>query len=137
MPIDPLPNADAQTQHLIQMESSIEAINVRIARLAMALGVSLNNEHEVALIMSRPQAVSMERRTSVRTDVSPDRRMAHLREELRGLLVLRYSIEESYVDDVGVTVTRQIMVEAEEHLVRRGFKPGADGIDLDRLFNKS
>ena len=126
-----------------ELESPIEAINARIARLAMALGVSLNSDDEVARLMSRPQAVAVpherrvtpDRREPSRTAAGPERRVAHQREELRGLLVLRYSVTKRYVDDAGVTVTHQIMVEAEERLMRRGFKPGADGVDLDRLFN--
>lgn len=145
MPIDPPSDAEPQARRLQQMEASIEAINVRIARLAMALGVSLTSEHEVAQVMSRPAAVAValerrgtpERRTGSRTEGGPERRIAHLREELRGLLVLRYSVERHYVDDAGVIVTQQIMLEAEAHLLRQGFKPGADGLDLDQLFNKS
>lgn len=144
MSVDSPSDVDAQVRYLQQMVSSIEAINARIARLAMALGVTLANEHEVAAVMSRPVAVALlqerretpERRAGPRTESGPERRVAHLREELRGLLVLRYSVEKHCVEDAGVTVTQQIMAEAEAHLLRRGFKPGADGIDLDHLFNQ-
>ena len=104
------------------MTSSFEAINARIVRLAIALDVSLQSDDEVARAMCRPEA-------------SPDLLMANKREELRGLLVLRYGIETRYVDEVGIVATRQILIEAEEHLVRKGFNPGDDGVNLDRLFN--
>jgi hypothetical protein len=142
MSVDSPSDVDAQVRYLQQMVSSIEAINARIARLAMALGVTLANEHEVAEVMSRPVALlqerrdTPERRAGPRSGSGPERRVAHLREELRGLLVLRYSVEKHCVEDAGVTVTQQIMAEAEAHLLRRGFKPGADGIDLDHLFNQ-
>jgi len=64
-----------------------------------------------------------------------DERQDHLREELRGLLILRYHMEASSLDKNGLAVTEQAMVQAEEHLLRRGFKPGADGLKLDEFFN--
>jgi hypothetical protein len=146
MPTELRPEQAPLAQRLLDMESSIEALNVRIARLAIGLGVSLQNEGEIARVMSQqhPAAAvtterrdSPERRGAARTGSGPDRRMAQKMEELRGLLVLRYGVEARYVDEVGVAATRQILTEAEAHLVRDGFKPGADGIDLDRLFKES
>lgn len=132
-------------KRLLSMEASIEELNARIARLAIGLGVSLETEAEIAHLMSQKHpasSVTHERRSSTQggdtshTNANPDRRVAHKREELRGLLVLRYGVETRYVDEVGVDATRQIMTEAEAHLVREGFKPGADGINLDRLFKE-
>ena len=144
MPIEPRSEeVDPQAQRLYQMESSLEALNARIARLAIGLGVSLTTEVEIARLMSRQQVllVSQERRLAgERRDASrsgADRRLAYQFEELRGLLVLRYGVETRYVNEVGVVATRQILVEAEAHLVREGFKPGADGINLERLFNET
>ena len=128
------------------MESSIEALNARIARLAIGLGVSLENEAELAQLMSHnhpASSVAHERRGHAgQADVThltanPDRRVAHKLEELRGLLVLRYGMQTRYVDEVGIDATRQIMEEAEAHLERDGFKPGADGVHLDRLFKEN
>lgn len=115
MPTEPPENP--QIRRLQRMEASIEALNARIARLAIGLGVTLANRDEMARVMHEHQPHE------------------HQWEELRGLLVLRYDIETSYVDQVGVNATYHIMLEAEQHLVREGFEPGADGIDLDRLFN--
>jgi hypothetical protein len=50
------------------------------------------------------------------------------------LLVLRDHLETSSVKDNGLALTRQVLKEAEAHLIRRGFKPGADGLALDHLF---
>jgi hypothetical protein len=66
---------------------------------------------------------------------TPELRQSHHREELRGLLVLRYHMETATLNDHGLTLTRQILEKAEEHLVSRGFKPGADGLALDDFFN--
>jgi hypothetical protein len=145
MSTEPPSSVDPQVQRLHNMESSIEALNARIARLAIGLGVSLKSDDEVVRVMSRQQVVlvsgerrvGLERRDASRTGSGSDRRVAHQWEELRGLLVLRYGVEARYVDEVGVTATRQILVEAEAHLERVGFKPGADGVHLDRLFKES
>ena len=146
MPTEPSSKDDSQCQRLHHMESSIKELNTRIARLAIGLGVSLQNEVEIARVMSQQHpasAVTTERRDSLdrrgpsRMGSGPDRRMSHMREELRGLMVLRYSVETRYVDEVGATATRQILVEAEAHMQRVGFQPGADGINLDRLFKES
>ena len=121
MPTDPLPAEQAQAQRLQHMESSFEALNARIARLAIGLGVSLQSDDDVLQVMRRDSvsAVAFERRqapqspSTSRTGSDPDRRMAHKWEELRGLLVLRYGVEARYVDQVGVVTTRQLLVEAE------------------------
>ena len=145
MPTD-WPSEDGpQSLRLLQMESSIEAINTRIARVAIALGVSLKSEDEVMRVISQPPGQALlherrstpERREASRASTGPDRRVAHMREELRGLLVLRYGVETRFVEEVGATATRQILVQAEAHMVRAGFKPGADGVNLDRLFKES
>jgi len=102
---------------------SFEAINARIVRLAIALDISLQSDDEVTQAMCRHQSTS-------------DFLIANKREELRGLLVLRYGIQTRYVDEVGIVATRQILIEAEEHLVRKGFNPGDDGVNLERLFNE-
>lgn len=113
----------SRAQRLDRMTSSFEAINARIVRLAIALDISLQSDDEVAQAMCRHQSTS-------------DLLMANKREELRGLLVLRYGIQTRYVDEVGIVATRQILIEAEEHLVRKGFNPGDDGVNLERLFNE-
>lgn len=142
MPTEPQPAHDPESERLHRMELGLEELNARIARLAIGLGVSLDREDQVARVMQHVHEVHVpverrsgpaERRTTVRPGAGPDRRRAHKLAELRGLLVLRYSVEKSYVDQVGVTATRQMLVEAEEHLARDGFKPGADGINLKTL----
>lgn len=143
MPTEKQFEINPQALRLYQMEFAIESLNARIARLAIGLGVSLTTEGEVVRVMSRHQMgfesqerhIVAERRDAART--SSDRRLAYKFEELRGLLVLRYGVETRYVDEVGIATTRQILVEAEAQLVREGFKPGADGLDLDRLFSEN
>jgi hypothetical protein len=133
MPTELTRGVDSRTSHLQRMEASFEELNARIARLAIALGVSLENENELARVMHQLQGQT----ESHSVQSTPERRHACNWTELRGLLVLRYGMEKRLVDEVGVTVTRQLLVEAEAHLVRLGFQPGADGLDLPRLFSES
>ena len=143
MPIDLKPRNDLHVDRVHQMEAAMETLNMRIARLAIALGVALDHEGEVASLMGEEHDTTVlhERRVSGNSPdgehahVGPECRVAHQRQELRGLLVMRYEVEKRYVDAAGITVTHQIMVAAEEQLERKGFKPGVDGINLDRLFN--
>lgn len=124
-----------------RLSASMEALNARIARLAMALDVALNDRAAVDALMAKEhlQSVTNERRLAPvdgpHVRVTSERRHAHQCEELRGLMVLRYHLEVTSLNDNGLTVTRQVLVQAEEHLVRQGFKPGADGLDLDDFFN--
>lgn len=144
MSTEPSPEESALAHRLEAIESSFDALNARIARLAIALGVSLETDAAITTLMHEHplQALPNERRLSVdrrspsRTSQGPDRRLAHKREELRGLLVLRYGVETRYVNQHGVVATRQILVESEAHLVRDGFKPGADGPHVGRLLDK-
>lgn len=123
------------------MGSSLEALNVRIARLAIGLGVSLHNDAEVIRVMTREVVVvTTERRTAPerRSAARPgqDRRLSGRYEELRGLMVLRYDVERRCVEEVGVVETRRIMIEVEARMTREGFEPGADGIDIHRFFDQ-
>ena len=133
METEPIPALTPEAQQLQRMESFLEELNVRIARLSIALGISLKREDELERVVSELQKQA-ELHASQST---PDRRLIAQRIELRGLLVMRYGVEQRFVNQVGAAATRQILVEAEEHLVRVGFEPGADGIDLRRLFEES
>jgi hypothetical protein len=125
-------DADGQALSLQRMALSIEALNARIARLALALGVSLQSEGELSFVLQEPPA-----QTGPHPFQStPERRVASKWLELRGLLVLRYGEEKRYVDEVGVSATRQILLQTEAHMLREGFQSGADGIDLHRLFDE-
>lgn len=122
-----------------RMSASIEALNARIARLAMALDLPLDSPAaQDALMAAPPVPVVFERRqagsSSTVVHVSSERRVAHKRNELRGLLALRYHFEAVSVNENGLALTRQVLMDAQAHLVRQGFKPGADGLDLDELF---
>jgi hypothetical protein len=120
---DPPFTIEAEAKHVRRMVSSMESLNTRIARLAIALDVQLDRKGEQSQLMSH-------------YPVAPNLPMAHQHEELRGLLVLRYEVQTSCVARIGITATRQILVEAEQKLLLKGFRLGDDGIDPDFLFIK-
>ena len=140
MPTESERTEEALAAHLQRMSGSIEQLSARIARLASALDVDLQNESELdrVLNMDGGGAPAHERRAAANSALpagSPERRKSHLREELRGLLVLRYGVTRRFVDRGGVDATRHILVNAQDQLEREGFKPGAAGADLRRLFD--
>ena len=124
-----------------RLGASMEALNARIARLAMALDVDLNDRVAVDILMATqhtPAVAEERRRVGVdvpHVNVTSERRQAHQREELRGLLLLRYQMEVTSLTDNGWNVTRDAMKQAEDHLVSQGFKPGADGLGLNDFFD--
>jgi len=111
----------ALQEHVERLSASIERLNARIARLATALDVSLNKDSEVERVLQRG------------TSAPGDARQHRMREELRGLLVLRYGVTTRFTQKLGAEVTRDLFIYAEEKLLREGFRPGADGIDLRAL----
>jgi hypothetical protein len=131
MQTDPQSEDESKAQRVRRMMSSFKVLNARIARLALGLGVSLKSDADVAGLMKQHQMSGAPHEHLF----TPDR-MDNQWKELRGLLVLRYGVLTSYVDQVGLSVTRKILVEAEHDLLLRGFNLGDDGISLKFLFNK-
>lgn len=111
---------------LHRIEASFEALNARIARLAIGLGVALDHDQHIHDILQSP-------RPHHSTDPHHQRQWT----ELRGLLVLRYGMEKNYAEQIGAQALKQILIDAEEHLALEGFKPGADGLQLNRLFGEA
>jgi hypothetical protein len=124
-----------------RMGGALAALNSRIARLAMALDLHLEDRAVVEALIETPQMVpvALERRSNPEqaggrtVEVGAERRKSHEREELRGLLALRYHLETESLNDNGAALTHQVLAAAEDHLVRQGFKPGAAGFNLSEL----
>lgn len=127
--------------HLKRVSASIEELNARIARLAIALGVSLDTPDSVERVIAEagtkvravPPAGMPDRRAARAPHSGPDRRQTHKWVELRGLMVLRYGVERQTIENYGLDATRSLMTAASDHMTREGFKPGADGLDLTHL----
>lgn len=102
----------------------LEDLAERIARLSMALGLSLADVSDLQRALT----------------LAPTDRHAHfsahdssalqygLRTELRGLLVMRYMLVQHYAALVGAGATRKLVAFAEQNLQAHGFAPGADGM---------
>ncbi len=138
----PMENRPAQGLHTDpwqQVRASFHALNVRLIRLALALGVSLENPRDLERVMRRSASASTQterrstadRRGASRSGQGPDRRVAHQWEELRGLVVLRYGVQKRCLEDFGIDVTRRVLAEVDTAMQREGFAPGAAGIDID------
>ena len=137
MSIDKERTAQALTGHLQRMSTSVEQLSARIARLAKSLDIDLESESEIDRLLNMDGGApgGYERRQSARPAAGPERRKSNQREELRALLVLRYRQSRRFVDRVGVEATRSILVNAQDQLELDGFKPGASGTDLRRVFD--
>lgn len=119
-----------------RLSVSLETLGERIARLSIGLGIKLNDQQAIQQVMD--QAPLRGNGTSGRSAqaMSGGRRVSLLREELRGLLVLRYQLETVSLNQNGLELTREIVSLAEYRLEQRGFRSGANGPDADGLFNE-
>jgi hypothetical protein len=106
---------------LLRKGTALEALNKRIARLAIALGLQLDTD--VGL------------REAMQPLAPPAPHHHAFQEELRGLLTLRYQMEKQLVDEVGSAAMHQMVSDVEQHMERLGFKHGVDGIREDPLFD--
>lgn len=124
----------AQANSLHRLDKSVAELNARIARLAIALGVSLEDEDVIREVLGhRPDPHPLHTEQGERFRKFEHE---HLVIELQGLLVMRYGIEMHVAQDQGASVTRRVLEQAQTHLNKHGFKPGADGLNLDHLFPK-
>ncbi len=119
----------ALSRRVQRIKNSLAELNARIARLSMFLQLSLDSSEQVQLIIDRhhPLFQLLPDRPGA-TDAGERHRQAL--EELRGLLVLRCKIMARLLDNLGLDLTGQIANQAEDHLERLGFQPGADGFRL-------
>lgn len=118
---------DQYASEALRRESTVTDLTMRIARLAIALGLQLDQEQDVQRVLHHSEPPSTH-------DGQADR-VVHLRTrawtELRGLLVLRYELERHLIEDMGLHLSRRILEDAELHLTIAGFKPGIDGLTLE------
>jgi hypothetical protein len=122
----------AQANSLHRLDTSMAELNARIARLAIVLGVCLDREDDVRRVLThRPDPHPLH---AAQGPEFQKREHEHVLIELRGLLVMRYGIERHIVEDQGASVTRRVLEQAQSELTKHGFKPGADGLDLNQLF---
>lgn len=134
----PAPAGDPRYDDGEHQAARLVELSGRIARLAIALGVNLDDTQQVSALLQRVAPVAVERRvqpdrrTSDRPG-SPDRRVAHKHAELRGLVLMRYSLELNTIDALGATAAQQVLRTVAQALEHEGFPPGAAGLRLHVL----
>lgn len=122
---------DALAQRARRIKNSLADLNARIARLSIFLQLPLDTEAQVQLIVKRAHPLfRLHDGRQAGRGTGEQHRQANALEELRGLLVLRCKVMASLLDKLGLELTVQIANQAEDHLDRLGFKPGADGFRL-------
>jgi hypothetical protein len=89
-------------------DRELYAIDVRINRLAIACGADLKQKDVIVSLIKGNYAVC-------RAGDNPKRR------ELRGLLMLKYKIEESCIEDLGGAECLKIIENEDERLKKHGF----------------
>ena len=121
-----------------QLETTCRELNERIARLALVLHLQLDDPEDMAKVMAHRPAQTAPGGVvlgMLEFGQESQRRQEQLWTELRGLLVLREDLEKVCLDLVGYVTTSDILVDVEQRMAERGFKLGADGMDLQRLID--
>ncbi len=124
MPIKHTSERDVIERHLRHFVKQFETMGARITMLAQALGVPLRTPADIDAALqcdgTRYQG-----------------REARMREELRALLVLRYQTFErlAYNVNVGPQAARDILLSANDRLLRNGFPAEAPGMNLRPFFD--
>ena len=122
-----------------QIEATYKELNMRIVRLALALGLSLDTDADMARVMNHHTAASAvphDPAASSNFGFSNERRTEQNWTELRGLIVLRDELHKRSVEAIGLVATSDILVDIEERMMQQGFKPGAYGLDLQSFLNR-
>ena len=118
---------DLAQAHLTHIESSLERLNERIARLARLLDVPLDNEATRLKIIEGRLSAATEWHT---LGAAQDTRRRHEWTELRGLMVLRMHLMKETLDELGLEPTYRIAQLVHEHMTVEGFQPGSDGFEM-------
>ena len=121
------------TDLLHRLDAELQALQARIAQLSIALRVPLETAADVERVLQRPPAphVAVERRGGgERNYRGPERRSAHLWDELRALLVLRYQLCSRLAGAVGAKATQELLDAANAQLHREGFSHAMPDLGL-------
>lgn len=117
-----------------RLEAELRTLQGRIQQLALALRAPLQTEADVERILQRPPtppvAVERRREGGGHNYRGPERRAAHLWDELRALLVLRYRLCGRLAVAVGAPAVRDLLAAADAQLQREGFSSTPAGMAL-------
>ena len=133
MPIETQTTEQAAVEeHRRRVEQAVEQLNSRIARLAIALSLDLTDKHCIDQVLKNPTGdASCIAPLADHLHSSQQRRTTLETAELRGLLVLRYGIEQKLSQEMGYAGLQDLLLRVEHHMKREGFAHGADGLDLN------
>ena len=119
-------HSQGRDEHVERLKRVLEQLDASIARLALALAVPLDSKEGLLQALHGGHA-------PVSGQAHAENSNQRWHSNLRGLLTLREELVRKCAEEVGYDTTLQLMVEIETHLLSQGFKPGADGLDLDQL----
>lgn len=117
----------SRLESIQRLEKTFEQLSARIVRLTKLLDIKLDTENGIDQAIHRASQI---------IEGTHDHH-TRLWQELRGLLVLRYRIEKSSVQELGLPVIQTVITELEQHLEASGYTPKVDGLDLAALLENS
>ena len=117
----------SRLESIQRLEKTFEQLSARIVRLTKLLDIKLDTENGIDQAIHRASQI---------IEGTHDHH-TRLWQELRGLLVLRYRIEKSSVQELGLPVIQTVITELEQHLEASGYTPKVDGLDLGALLENS
>ena len=120
---------DLTQAHLTHIETTLEQLNQRIARLAHLLDISLASEATRLKILDGSLSIADNWQHLGGSDA---KRRGHEWAELRGLMVLRLRLMKTTLDELGLEPTYRIAEMVREHMTLEGFQPGSDGFEMLR-----
>ena len=122
------PGQEAIATRLDRMVGHMAAVSARIAFLGRALDIPLQTPADIQNALECDAACAASRTAS---------RQVRMREELRGLLVMRYDVvvRMARSEQVGAPATRDILLTANDRLLTQGFDAEAPGLNLRPLFD--
>jgi hypothetical protein len=124
---DPISLDISRLESIQRLEKTFEQLSARIVRLAKLLDIQLDTDNGVDQAIHRASQI---------IEGTHDHH-TRLWQELRGLLVLRYQIEKSSVQELGLPVIQTVITELEQHLEASGYAPKVDGLDLVALLENA
>jgi len=127
MPTEQSPQRQFLERQLRHFVRQFEGMGARITLLAQALDIPLGTASELSAVL-QCDGLAAQRQAG---------REARMREELRGLLVLRYRVFRRLANDpdVGPQAARDILLYAHDRLLCKGFPREAPGMNLRALFD--
>lgn len=120
---DPISFEASRLECILRLEKSFEQLSVRIVRLAKYLDAHLDTEGGIDNAIHK---------ASQMIECTHDHK-TRLWHELRGLLVLRYKMEKTNTEELGITVIQTVIAEVEQHLAASGYAEKIDGLNLSEV----